>query len=75
MPQLNWSSSIYITVYKKPNQIPILFSGFGFKVKLKKIIITAISMGAISLIEPQHPKKDMTKMTAPIAMAAFAAER
>ena len=52
-----------------------MFSGFGFKVKLKRIIITAISMGAISLIEPQHPKKDMTKMTAPIAMAAFAAER
>ena len=74
MPQLKWRSSIYSTVYKKA-KIPVLFSGFGFKVKLKKIIITAISMGAISLIEPQHPKKDMTKMTAPIAMAAFAAER
>ena len=34
-----------------------------------------MSIVAISLIEPQQPKKDITKMTAPIAMAAFAAER
>ena len=37
--------------------------------------LTAINIGAISLMEPQHPRNETTRMTEPIAIATFAAER